>query len=54
MKLDRKLAETISALAEKGKKKKNLTYEEIVEDLNEFSLEQIIWKTYWNTSNPWV
>ncbi|MDD2371998.1 MAG: RNA polymerase sigma factor RpoD [Syntrophomonadaceae bacterium] len=38
MKLDRKLAETISALAEKGKKKKNLTYEEIVEDLNEFSL----------------
>jgi len=38
MKLDRKLAETVSALAEKGKKKKSLTYEEIVEDLNEFSL----------------
>ena len=38
MKLDRKLAETVSALAEKGKKKKHLTYEEIVEDLNEFGL----------------
>ena len=38
MKLDRKLAETISALAEKGKKKKNLGYEEIVEELQEFSL----------------
>ena len=38
MKLDRKLAETISALAEKGKKKKNLTYEEINDELHEFSL----------------
>lgn len=38
MKLDRKLAETVSALAEKGKKKKNLTYEEINDELQEFSL----------------
>ena len=38
MKLDRKLADTISALAEKGKKKKNLTYEEINDELHEFSL----------------
>ena len=38
MKQDRKLAETISALAEKGKKKKSLTYEEINDELNEFSL----------------
>lgn len=39
MKLDKKLAESISALAEKGKKKKNLTYDEIVEDLQGFNLE---------------
>ena len=38
MKSDRKLAETISALAEKGKKKKVLTYEEIVDELQEFNL----------------
>ncbi|HBQ26280.1 MAG TPA: RNA polymerase sigma factor RpoD, partial [Syntrophomonas sp.] len=38
MKLDRKLAETVSALAEKGKKKNNLSYEEIIEELQEFSL----------------
>lgn len=38
MKLDRKLAETVSALAEKGKKKKTLTYEEINDELHEFSL----------------
>jgi RNA polymerase primary sigma factor len=38
MKLDRKLAEAISALAEKGKKKKSLTYEEINDELQEFSL----------------
>ncbi|MGI5921651.1 MAG: RNA polymerase sigma factor RpoD [Syntrophomonadaceae bacterium] len=39
MKLDRKLAETISSLAEKGKKKKKLTYEEIIDNLQVFSLE---------------
>ncbi|MBC7075322.1 MAG: sigma-70 family RNA polymerase sigma factor, partial [Syntrophomonadaceae bacterium] len=39
MKLDKKLAESISALAEKGKKKKFLTYEEIIEDLQIFNLE---------------
>lgn len=39
MKLDRKLAEAISALAEKGKKKKNLTYEEIIEELQGYQLE---------------
>ncbi|MDI9480619.1 MAG: RNA polymerase sigma factor RpoD [Syntrophomonadaceae bacterium] len=38
MKTDRKLAETISALVEKGKKKKGLTYEEIIEDLQGFEL----------------
>lgn len=38
MKLDRKLAETISVLAEKGKTKRHLSYEEIMEDLHEFSL----------------
>ena len=38
MKMDRKLAESISALAEKGKKKKSLTYEEIIEDLQGFHL----------------
>ena len=36
---DNKVAESISSLAEKGKKKKNLTYEEIVEELQHFSLE---------------
>ena len=39
MKMDPKLAESISALAEKGKKKKNLTYEEIIEDLQGFNLD---------------
>jgi RNA polymerase primary sigma factor len=39
MKLDRKLADAISALAEKGKKKKNLTYEEIIEELQGYQLE---------------
>lgn len=38
MKVDKKLAESISVLAEKGKKKKNLTYEEIIEDLQGFNL----------------
>ena len=39
MKMDRKLAEAISSLAEKGKKKKNLTYEEIIEELQGYQLE---------------
>lgn len=39
MKLDRKLAETITALAEKGKKKKTLTYEEIIDELQSYQLE---------------
>ncbi len=39
MKLDGKLAEAIIILAEKGKKKKSLTYEEIIEDLQAFNLE---------------
>ena len=39
MKLDRKLAEAVVALAEKGKKKKNLSYEEITEELQSFNLE---------------
>ncbi len=39
MKLDRKLADTIVALAEKGKKKKSLTYEEIIEELQTYHLE---------------
>jgi len=39
MNMDRKLAESISALAEKGKKKKGLTYEEIIEDLQGFNLD---------------
>lgn len=39
MKLDRKLAETITNLAEKGKKKKHLTYEEITEELQGYHLE---------------
>ncbi len=38
MKVDKKLAESISVLAEKGKKRKNLTYEEIIEDLQAFNL----------------
>ncbi|NLU48911.1 MAG: RNA polymerase sigma factor RpoD [Syntrophomonadaceae bacterium] len=36
---DKKLAEAISALAEKGKQKKNLTYDEITDDLQGFKLE---------------
>ncbi|MDD2619335.1 MAG: RNA polymerase sigma factor RpoD [Syntrophomonadaceae bacterium] len=39
MKLDRKLAEAVGVLAEKGKKKKILSYEEIIEDLQGFNLE---------------
>lgn len=39
MKADRKLADTIVALAEKGKKKKQLTYEEITEELQAYQLE---------------
>jgi len=39
MKMDRKLADTIVALAEKGKKKKSLTYEEIIEELQNYQLE---------------
>jgi len=39
MKLDRKIAETISSLAEKGKKKKNLTYDEITEELQGYNLQ---------------
>lgn len=35
---DRKLAEAVSVMAEKGKKKRNLSYEEIVEDLQGFHL----------------
>ncbi|MEQ8199981.1 MAG: RNA polymerase sigma factor RpoD [Syntrophomonadaceae bacterium] len=36
---DNKIAESVSSLAEKGKKKKNLTYEEIMEELQHYSLE---------------
>lgn len=36
---ERKMADSISALAEKGKKKKNLTYDEIVDELQGFNLE---------------
>jgi RNA polymerase primary sigma factor len=39
MKLERKMAESISALAEKGKKKKSLSYEEIMDELQSFNLE---------------
>ncbi len=39
MKLERKMADSISTLAEKGKKKKNLTYDEIMEELQSFNLE---------------
>jgi RNA polymerase primary sigma factor len=39
MKSDKKLAESISALAEKGKKQKHLSYEEIVDDLQAYNLE---------------
>jgi len=39
VKLERKMAESISALAEKGKKKKNLTYDEIMEELQSYNLE---------------
>ncbi|MDD2510278.1 MAG: RNA polymerase sigma factor RpoD [Syntrophomonas sp.] len=39
MKLDRKLAEAVGSLAEKGKKKKKLSYEEITEELQSFNLE---------------
>ena len=36
---DNKIAESVSSLAEKGKKKKHLTYEEVMEELQHFSLE---------------
>lgn len=39
MKLERKMADSISSLAEKGKKKKSLSYEEIMEELQSFNLE---------------
>jgi len=39
VKLERKMADSISALAEKGKKKKNLTYDEIMEELQSYNLE---------------
>src|SRR5688572_30312786 len=39
MKPDSKLAETISSLAEKGKKKKQLRYEEVTEELKGIKLE---------------
>jgi RNA polymerase primary sigma factor len=39
MKSDKKLAESISALAEKGKKQKHLSYEEIVDELQGYNLE---------------
>jgi RNA polymerase primary sigma factor len=39
MKSDRKLAETIVVLAEKGKKKKHLSYEEILDELQNYQLE---------------
>ncbi|HCF51034.1 MAG TPA: RNA polymerase sigma factor RpoD, partial [Syntrophomonas sp.] len=39
MKMDRKLADAVGVLAEKGKKKKNLTYDEIIDDLQGFNLE---------------
>lgn len=39
MKLDKKLAESINTLAEKGKKNKSLTYEDIIEELHNFNLE---------------
>ncbi|MGI6412386.1 MAG: RNA polymerase sigma factor RpoD [Syntrophomonadaceae bacterium] len=39
MKLDGKVAESISTLAEKGKKKKRLTYDEIIEELHGYNLE---------------
>lgn len=39
MKSDKKLAESISTLAEKGKKQKHLSYEEIVDELQGYNLE---------------
>ncbi|HWQ76587.1 MAG TPA: RNA polymerase sigma factor RpoD [Syntrophomonas sp.] len=39
MKSDRKLAETIVVLAEKGKKKKHLSYDEIIDELQSFQLD---------------
>jgi RNA polymerase primary sigma factor len=39
VKLERKIADSISALAEKGKKKKSLSYEEIMEEIQSFNLE---------------
>lgn len=39
MKSDRKLAETVVILAEKGKKKKHLSYEEIMDELQGYQLE---------------
>ncbi len=35
---DRKLADVVSVMAEKGKKKRNLSYDEIIEDLQGFNL----------------
>lgn len=39
MKLERKIADSITALAEKGKKKKTLTHDEIMEELQNYNLE---------------
>jgi RNA polymerase primary sigma factor len=39
VKSDKKLAESISVLVEKGKRKKKLSYEEIVDDLQGYNLE---------------
>jgi len=36
---DNKIAESVSSLAEKGKKKKHLTYEEVMEELQTYNLE---------------
>ncbi len=38
MKLEKKISDAVGLLAEKGKKKKSLTYEEIIEDLQGFNL----------------
>lgn len=39
MKMDGKLAETITLIGEKGKKKKNMSYEEIIDELQSFTLD---------------
>lgn len=39
MKMDGKLAETITLIGEKGKKKKNMSYEEIIDELQAFTLD---------------